>query len=434
MEERISMSTKELERLRVLNEVKEKRLKQNQATLMLGVCSRQIRRLLQTLVSEGPKGLVSKRVGVPSNNRLSNDLEDKVLCFFNNKNHYDFGPTLTHEYLTESGVSGISVSSVRNIMIRKGIWRPKEIRKLRIHPLRPRRAKRGELIQLDGSEHDWFEGRGPRCTLLVFIDDATSETLHLKFVKSENTFDYLEATREYIEKHGRPEAYYPDKHGVFRVNHPGALSGDGRTQFGRAMAELDIKLICANTPQAKGRVERRNRDFQNRLIKAMRIAKISDLKAANAFLPSFLKKFNHKFSVAPNDPTNAHRPLLPSHNLDRIFCLKEDRQLSKNLTLQYDNVIYQVIAHRREYALRKAKVTVLQTKGGTILIEYRGKRLTAVPYHKMQARAAEVSSKELMEKLADQGTRSKYKPSKRHPWKRRQKNFSGRASELACCY
>jgi hypothetical protein len=427
------MNTRDLERLEILNRIRDKRLKQLKGAQILGISPRHVRRLLQRLIMEGPKGIISKKVGVPSNNQLSQEAKKQILNFFEEKDHFDFGPTLAHEYLLESGASKFSISSVRNVMIQNGFWHPKEIRELNVHPLRPRRFKMGELIQLDGSEHDWFEGRGSRCTLLVYIDDATSETLHLRFVKSENTFDYLEATREYIEKHGRPEAYYPDKHGVFRVNHPGALSGDGRTQFGRAMAELDIKLICANTPQAKGRVERRNRDFQNRLIKAMRIAKISNIEAANAFLPFFLKKFNQKFAKAPKDPVNAHRLLLPSHNLDRIFCIKETRQLSKNLTLQYDNVIYQVIADRREYTLRKAEVMVLKTKDGMVSIEHRGKPLTAVPYHQMQARAEEVSAKELMVKLAEKRTYNQYRPSRHHPWKRGRRGFSKRALELTCC-
>jgi hypothetical protein len=310
-------------------------------------------------------------------------------------------------------------------MIKNDLWHSNKVRELNIHPLRARRSKVGELIQLDGSEHDWFEGRGPRCTLLVFIDDATSETMHLKFVKSENVFDYFDATREYIEKHGRPEAFYPDKHSVFRVNIEGALSGDGKTQFGRAMEDLEIELICANSPQAKGRVERRNRDFQNRLIKAMRIAKICNIEAANAFLPSFLHKFNQKFAKTPKDPRNAHRPLLSTQNLDRIFCLRHKRRLSKNLTLQYDNVIYQVLADRREYTLRKAEVTILEARDGNITIEHRGKPLTAVPHHKMQARTEEVSSKELMAKLAEKAaSRKKYRPGRKHPWKSGRKGFS----------
>lgn len=425
MEERISMSVKDLERVSILTKVKDKGLRQSKGAQILGISPRQLRRLLRKFKEDGAKGIISRKMGALSNNRLPQEKRDKVLDFFRQEDHHDFGPTLAHEYLVESGVSGISASSVRNVMIQNGLWHPKGLRELKVHPLRPRRSRKGELIQLDGSEHDWFEGRGPRCTLLVYIDDATSETLLLKFVKSENLFDYFDATREYIEKHGKPEAYYPDKHSVFRVNHKGALSGDGKTQFGRAMEELEIALICANSPQAKGRVERRNRDFQNRLIKAMRIAKICNIEAANAFLPPFLKKFNQKFAKKPNNPTDAHTSLSPEHNLDRIFSVKETRQLSKNLTLQYDNVVYQVIADRREYVLRKAKVTVLETRDGTVSIEHRGKRLTAVPYHKMQARTEEVSGKELLAKLTEKlAEKKKYKPTKTHPWKAGKRGFS----------
>ncbi len=431
MEERMSMSFRELTRLEVFTAVKEGRLKQSKGARSLGISPRQFRRLLKRLRVEGPKGIVSRKVGVPGNRRLSQEKKAQILEFFKQEDHRDFGPTLAHEYLIESGAAKFSVSAVRRVMIENGLWHPNEIRELKVHPLRQRRSKMGELIQLDGSEHDWFEGRGPRCTLLVFIDDATSKTMHLKFVKSENTFDYFQATREYIEKHGRPEAFYPDKHSVFRVNHEGALTGDGRTQFGRAMEELDITLICANSPQAKGRVERRNRDFQNRLIKAMRIAKICDIEAANAFLPSFLLKFNQKFAKAPKDPSNAHKPLLPSYNLDKIFCLKANRRLSKNLTLQYDNVIYQVIAPCHEYILRNAEVTVLETKDGVVSIEYRGKQLTAVPHHKMQAQTEVVSAKELIVKLAERKERCRYRPSRRHPWKRGPRGFSNK-HKLAC--
>lgn len=435
MEERIPMSSKDLKRLEVLTDTEKGRVKQVKGAQILGISSRQFRRVLQRFRAEGPKGVVSRKVASRGNRGLSQEKKELILDFCRQKDHHDFGPTLTQEYLAENGGPIISITAVRNVMIEHGLWHPNAVRELKIHPLRPRRPKMGELIQLDGSEHDWFEGRGSRCTLLVFIDDATSKTLHLKFVKSENTFDYFESTREYIEKHGRPEAFYPDKHSVFRVNHEGALSGDGRTQFGRAMEELEIELICANSPQAKGRVERRNRDFQNRLIKAMRIAKICDIEAANAFLPCFLNKFNQKFAKAPLDPQNAHRPLLPTQNLDRIFCLKTTRQLSKNLTLQYNNVIYQVFADRREYVLKKARVTVLETKDGAVTIEYREKRLTAQPYHQMQARAEEVSGKELTEKLVEKGSvRRERKQSSKHPWKRGPRGYSQKLVDQACCY
>ena len=434
MEERIPMSINELNRLEILTAVKERRIKRSKAAQLLGISQRQLRRVLRRFNVEGAKGLVSKKVGSRGNRHLPEAKKALVIDFFKDPDHYDFGPTLAQEYLIAGGAPKISVTAIRNVMIEHGLWQPKLIRKLNVHPLRPRRAKMGELIQLDGSPHDWFEGRGPSCTLLVFIDDATSNTMHLKFVKSENTMDYLIATREYIEKHGRPKTFYPDKHSVFRVNREGALSGDGRTQFGRMLKELEIQLICANSPQAKGRVERRNRDFQNRLIKAMRIAKICDIEAANAFLPTFLHDFNQKFAKAPADPINAHRPLLSTHNLDKIFCLKYTRQLSNNLTLQYDNVIYQVFADRREYTLRKAKVTVYEAKDGVVTIEHGKKKLTAQPYHKMQARAEEVSGKELLTKLTEiAATKNRYKPGLQHPWKRGRRGFSSTRPPVATC-
>ncbi len=434
MKERISMSIKDLNRLEVLTNVQKRLLKRSKAAEILGVGQRQLRRMLKRLETEGPKGVISRKIGAKGNRCLTPTKKALIIDFFRDPDHYDFGPTLTQEYLLAGGGPKISVTAIRNVMIENELWQPKLLRKLKVHPLRPRRAKLGELIQLDGSDHDWFEGRGPRCTLLVFIDDATSATLHLKFVKSENTLDYLMATREYIEKYGRPETFYPDKHSVFRVNREGALSGDGKTQFSRTLEELGIKLICANSPQAKGRVERRNRDFQNRLTKAMRIAKICDIEAANAFLPSFLDEFNQKFAKTPASPQNAHRPLLETHNLDKIFCLKYTRQLSKNLTLQYDNVIYQVFADKREYALKKARVTVLQAQDGTITIEYKGKKLATQPYHEMQARTEEVSGKELALKLAEMSKVSKnYKPSRNHPWKRGRRGFfSERSYSLKC--
>ena len=438
MGERISMSAKDLERFEVLKEIFERRLKQARGAKKLGVTPRHLRRLLCRFKEQGPKGIISRKLGAPGNRQLPQEQKGLILSFFQNQDHRDFGPTLAHEYLVKDNGLRASISSVRTVMIQNGLWDSKRIRKAKMHYLRPRRPKKGELVQLDGSEHDWFEGRGARTTLLVYIDDATSEILHLKFVRSENTVDYFQATREYLEKCGRPEAFYLDKHSVFRVNRTGALSGDGRTQFGRAMDTLGIKLICANSPQAKGRVERRNRDLQNRLVKAMRIAKICSIEAANAFVPGFLETFNQKFAKAPKDPHNAHKPLSEAHDLDRIFSLQYKRRLSKTLTLQYNSVLYQVIApDRLEYTLKGVEVTVVETGEGGIPFEYRGKPLEAVSYHQMEAPPPEVSSKELVEALlahnpAKQDLR--YKPkSRRHPWKSGPRGFSKRTRTLAYC-
>ncbi len=418
------MSDKDLSRYEELQKAHEKRQTLAQTAAILGLSTRQVKRLSKRLKREGPSGLISRKVGKPGNHRLPTGLKELALGLI--RDHYtDFGPTLAQEYLSEKDRLPISISTVRNVMVEHRIWLPKKHRRRRIFQLRPRRPREGELIQLDGSEHEWFEGRGPYCTLLSFIDDATSKILLLKFVKSENLLDYLEVMSEYIERYGRPQALYPDKHAVFRVNREGALSGNGMTEFGRAMKELDIQLICANTPQAKGRVERRHRDLQDRLIKAMRLEKIATLEEANAFLSSFIDDFNKRFAKPPQDTTNAHRPILPTQSLDRILCLKTRRQLSKNLTLQYKNVIYQIISERASYAMRKASVEVLEFRDGRISIEYKGNVLKAVPYHQMQARAEEVSAKELMEKLQNKNT-TKYRPGRGHPWKSGPRGFSRR--------
>lgn len=420
MNGRIYMNIKDLDRNQVIERLCKKEIKTNQAAKMLGISVRQVLRLKKQFRRDGVKGLISKKVGAPSNNKIEQEKKDIVLNFLSHENHKDFSPVLVHEYLLKAYSSFISVTSVRQIMIQNGLWINKKIKPKKVYRLRQRRAQKGELIQLDGSEHDWFEGRGSRCTLLVYVDDASSEVLHLKFVISENTWDYMDATREYVEMHGRPCSLYPDKHSVFKINRKGALTGDGRTQFARAMAELGIEVICANSPQAKGRVERKNRDFQNRLVKAMRLAGINSIESANAFTPSFLKEFNQKFAKSPRNPIDAHKPLLDAHNLDNIFRLKYTRRISKNLTLSYNNTLYQIYADKLEYTLRNTLADIFEIKDGKVSLERNGKVLKAIPYHEMAEEVKEVSAKELLASLAATKPEKKkvYKPGKNHPWKR----------------
>ena len=200
----------------------------------------------------------------------------------------DFGPTLACEKLSEVHHLTISRESVRRIMIEAGIWKPKRAKQPSAHQMRERRACFGELVQIDGSDHAWFEDRGPESSLLVYIDDATGQLLELLFVPSETFFGYCEATRHYVERYGKPVAFYSDKHGIFRVDQERPLgTTSGLTQFGRAMDELDIQIICANSPQAKGRIERANQTLQDRLVKELRLRGISDMEAGNAYLPDF---------------------------------------------------------------------------------------------------------------------------------------------------
>ncbi|WP_439116608.1 ISNCY family transposase, partial [Paracoccus liaowanqingii] len=229
-----------------------------------------------------------------------------------------------------------SPETLRKWMIADGLWRSRAQQR-RVHQPRLRREALGELIQIDGSEHRWFEDRGPVCTLLVFIDDATGALMHLRFVRSESTESYFAALADYLHKHGLPVAFYSDKHSVFRVNKAEARSGHGMTQFGRALSELNIEILCANSSQAKGRVERANRTLQDRLIKELRLAGISDIEAGNAFLTCFIARHNLRFAHPPARPDNLHRPLnLPASRLAEILCVRDQRQVGASLVVHYE--------------------------------------------------------------------------------------------------
>ena len=283
---------------------------------------------------DGASAIRHKARGTPPNNRIHKAKRDYALSLIK-ENYPDFGPTLAAEMLAEHHVFKVSRETARKWMVEDGIWLSRKQRRT-FHQPRLRRECFGELIQIDGSEHRWFEDRGDPCTLLVFIDDATSMLMELRFVRSESTFSYFEALDRYLTTHGRPVAFYSDKHTVFRVPKPSEHM-TGMTQFGRALAELQIEILCANTSQAKGRVERANRTLQDRLVKALRIAGISDMKAANAFLPSFMERYNDRFAKPAARPGNLHRALnVAPDRLAEIFCLRNKRYVSKDLTLKYN--------------------------------------------------------------------------------------------------
>jgi hypothetical protein len=336
-----------------------------------------------------------------------------------------FGPTLAHEKLVEKEKLKLSDESVRKLMIEENLWKPRKAKKVVVHQLRERRACCGELIQIDGSPHDWFEGRAERCVLLVFIDDATGKLVQLRFVESESFFSYCQAAEGYFRHYGKPVAFYSDKHGIFRVNVPSIGAGDALTQFGRAMQALDIQIICANSPQAKGRVERVIQTLQDRLPtpalaggarEELRLRGISNLTDGNAYLAEFIQDFNQRFAVEPRSSVNAHRPLTPKDDLARILTWQETRTLSKNLTLQFDKVVYQIQTDRPTYALRKAQVLVCVNAQEEITILYNGKALPYTIYHQ-QARQAEIVSPKHLH-LALQAKRLPPKPAHDHPWRR----------------
>lgn len=387
MTEHVTLSQKELERLQILGRVAEKRLRQRQAGELLGITERHVRRLVRAVAAHGAAGLASRRRGRASPRQLPPQSRDRALALV--REHYaDFGPTLAHEKLTEQHGLALCVETLRAWMTAEGIWVPRARRARRSHPPRVRRDCFGELIQLDGCDHHWFEARGPRCTLLVYVDDATSSLMELRFADSESTFDYFAATRRYLERHGKPMALYSDKLSVFHVSRgQHAASGPGRSQFGRAMDELNIDVICANSPQAKGRVERSNLTLQDRLVKELRLRGICEPGAGQAYLEEFREDYNRRFARPPRHSYDAHRPV--REDLETIFTVQEERHLSANLTLSYHRTLYVLDdspAHRR---LRRHKVVVHEDAQGTVTIRHRGRALPHRAHPKETARIAQ---------------------------------------------
>lgn len=290
----MSMSTQEFGRLEILLRVQSGRLRIADACRLIGLGRRQVLRLLRGLSQDGATSLVSKRRGRPSNHRLPGEVRELALTLVGER-YCDFGPTLACEKLAEVHGCTVSRETLRQWMVADGLWIDRRHRLPSPHQPRRRRECVGELVQIDGSEHGWFEARGPVCSLLAFIDDATSRIMILRFVASESAFDYFRATRSYLEAYGKPVAFYSDKHSIFRVNAKDAIGGDRVTQFGRALTELNIDIICANLPQAKGRVERAFGTLQDRLVKEMRLEGLSTVDAANEWLPHFIVDYNTRF-------------------------------------------------------------------------------------------------------------------------------------------
>ena len=426
MDELLTMSNQEITRLEAMQRIKDKRLSQKEAARMLKLSVRQIKRLFRAYEARGAKGLISGRRGKPSNNHLEPQVIQQAIDLLYER-YRDFGPTLAHEKLIEVHGLKLSDESVRRLMIAEGLWQPKRAKQPPAHQMRERRACFGELVQIDGSDHDWFEGRGPKCTLLVFIDDATGQLLELWFVLDETTFAYFDASRHYMVRYGKPVAFYSDKHSIFRVNQEQTTGlGSGLTQFGRAMQELDIQILCANTPQAKGRVERANQTLQDRLVKELRLRRISDMAAANAYLPEFRQDFNRRFAVAPRSTHDAHRPLLKTENLDIILTYQKTGTLSKNLTVQSNKVIYQIQSDRPDYTLRKAQVTVCENAKGEITILYKNNPLAYTIYHKPARQAEVVDTKTL-----DHQLKIPKPPAPNHPWRTYGHHISGKPIQEA---
>ena len=374
------MSAKERERSYLVRQAVDGGLGQGEASERLGIGVRQFKRLVARWKRDGDAGLVSRQRGRVPNNRLSDEARGRIAVLLKDK-YADFGPTLAAEKLEELDGIAVSRETVRRLQIEQKLWKPKRRRVRRVFQLRERRPRFGELIQIDGSPHDWFEGRGPRCTLIVFIDDATGRLTALRFVPAETTRAYLETLRSHVLAHGVPLALYSDRHGIFRVNAKDAETGDGKTEFGRVSERLGIEPIHALTPQAKGRVERANQTLQDRLVKEMRLRNICSMQVANGFLPDFIEMHNKRFAVSPRDPAPAHRPWTDTPEaLDDLLARREERVLSKALTFSSAGTKYCVKTNGPGTALRGAKVTLHHSIGGGMTVHYKGRVLPVTTY------------------------------------------------------
>lgn len=367
------MSQREAQRLAVLGEVVAGRMKVKQAAAALGVSDRQVKRLTKRLRAEGSQGVISRRRGAPSNRRIPQELREHYMGLV--RQHYgDFGPTLACEYLQREHGFAHSVETLRGWMSEEQLWKPKRRRQRRVHSPRPRRACRGELVQIDGSHHDWFEGRAPWCCLIAFIDDATGQVLAARFFAGETTQAYLALLREHATGHGVPAAYYSDRAGIFTKHD----ERDGKpTQFARALLQLDIESICANTPQAKGRVERLFQTLQDRMVKAMRLQGISGMEAANCWLPGYLAEHNARFAVPAASNADAHRPWLGTPDaLARICARHHQRHLSSQLSCQFQGDIIQVQPWQPQAPRGRTSIDIVQYADGHIEVLYRGNVLS----------------------------------------------------------
>lgn len=402
----INMSDKEIDRLGVLIQVQAKRLSQLEASKLLKVSVRQIRKLLAKFRLEGAVGIVSKRRGVPSNNQIALVDKERVIALLKEM-YEDFGPSLASEKLLERHNIKVSKETVRKWMIENRLWMSRQSHKV-IHKTRLRRSCFGELIQVDGSHHHWFGEDDPLVNLTVFIDDATSIITGAHFSKTETLEAYFTALKQQIRAHGIPRALYSDKASIFHC------SGSNKdTQLGRALKTLDIELILANSPQAKGRVERCNRTLQDRLIKEMRLRGIRTIEEANAYLPEFLKGHNARFAREPMSGYNAHRPA-DGHDLETILCRHETRTLNSSAGFQFNNIAYQLQDVLEIRRLNGQKVEICVSTAGRLRVFLGNREVKAMPVTEVVEAVKELSRKEVL----SWEPRKAYQRPTTHPWKK----------------
>ncbi len=404
----ITMSMKEAKRLHLVRKAIEKRITQGEAADMAGLCLRQMQRIVQRVRAEGDPGVCHRARGRKPNNRIPETVKDKAieLC---RERYREFGPTLASEKLLEKNRLKVSVETLRTWLLEVGL--PYRKRKKRPHrQWRERKFCRGAMVQLDGSHHDWFEGRGPACVLMGYVDDATGE-VYARFYDYEGTLPAMDSFKGYIRQYGLPQSVYLDRHSTYKATVQYQTIEDQledrqlMSQFEKSLKELEVIVIHAYSPQAKGRVERLFGTFQDRVIKEMRLAGISNKDEGNAFLESYLPDYNRRFRVSPAQDTDLHRPFKNRRELDRILSIRSVRVLRNDFTIAHNKRLYQI-----KDTIRAKKVVVEERTDGSMRILHNGQRLK---YQEITTRP----KKERDSTLKLHRTWDRGKPTRVHPWR-----------------
>lgn len=412
----ITMSKKELKRLPIIHRVIEKRLTQVKAAEMLDLSDRQIRRIVKKIEGDGDAAIVHGNRGRESPFKMSEEREEEIMAIVE-KRYYDYGPTFAAEKLLECEDIRVSKEKLRQLMIGHDIAYPKRRQKRKVHQWRERKHHMGEMIQMDGSDHDWLEERGSRLVLMGYIDDASNKIFG-RFYEYEGTFSAMDSFKRYMIKYGIPFSLYMDRHSAYKTTRQPNLEEDlkgefAKTQFARLLGELDVKIIYAHSPQAKGRIERAFETLQDRLTKEMRLAGISTLSGANAFLEEYLPKYNARFAFKPLKSGNLHKPLPKNLDLEEIFCIKEYRTISSGYTIHWKNRIF--LIKEPSITMRKQRVCVMEHFDGKITLKLNKGYLSFI----------EVTTKDILALARTQkATRSLikkarvyYRPPANHPWR-----------------
>lgn len=418
--ETISMSRKERRRLEALSRVQAGELTLVEASVLLGVGYRQMKRSWARYQQEGDSGLVHRSRGRPSNRRPDEAIKQRALALYQ-EHYHDYGPTLAAECLASEDGLTVAVSTLRRWLTAGGLWQRRRRRSVH-RSRRPRRSHRGELLQMDGSFHDWFEGRRGWAVLMVLIDDATGE-IFVRFYEKESWATAADVFRRYLERYGVPRGLYVDRHSIYRVDREPTdeellEQREPETQFGRALRELDVELILARSPQAKGRVERMNGTLQDRLVKALRRAGVSDLDEANRFLETkFLSEFNARFTVAAAKPQDGHRPVSPGMDLALILSIQEPRVVANDWTIRWNNRVMQLPRETAQWINRGQAVTVCQQLDGKLRV-FVGQREVSWSSSRLPSAP---KRRERRLRSGPTGSIQGRKPAADHPWRGKRK-------------